>query len=85
MSSIPLKSYIKIIFQIELKALTQSLRQPIEVIQAEGRPVLIGEEFAGNKSGSGLVVTYHRHYFGLGEHYNSTKPIEKEEEEEQEE
>ncbi len=51
-----LKSSINIIFQIELKALTQSLRQPIEVIQAEGRPVLIGEEFAGNKSGSGLVV-----------------------------
>ena len=70
-----------IYFQIELRALTQFLHQPIEVLQAEGRPVLIGEEFAGVEPG--LVVTYHRHYFGLGEHYNSTKPIEKEVEEEE--
>ena len=41
--------------------------------------VLIGEEFSG--SGKALVITYHRHYFGLGEHYNSTKPEQKDDEE----
>jgi OTU domain-containing protein 6 len=66
------------LLQIELRALTQSLRLPIEVIQAEGRPVLIGEEFGGNAP---LVITYHRHYYGLGEHYNSTKPGKEDEEE----
>jgi OTU domain-containing protein 6 len=57
---------------VELRALTQFLQQPIEVIQAEGPSVLIGDEFAKHK----LVITYHRHYYGLGEHYNSTKAAE---------
>jgi OTU domain-containing protein 6 len=52
----------------------QFLRHPIEVIQAEGPPVLIGDEFDSAK----LTITYHRHYYGLGEHYNSTKPVETE-------
>ena len=56
--------------QVELKALAIFLKLPIEVIQAEGPPIVIGEEF-GQKDK--LILTYHRHMFGLGEHYNSTK------------
>ena len=53
--------------QVELLALTNVLRKPIEVVQAEGSPMVMGEHFDGPK----LVITYHRHAYGLGEHYNS--------------
>lgn len=58
--------------QIELRALSQHFRCQIEVIQAEGPSVLTGEEFGSDKDK--LILTYHRNMFGLGEHYNSTKP-----------
>jgi len=60
--------------QLELRALSQGLGRAIEVLQSEGRPVLIGEEFlAGGKPT--VTLTYHRHMFGLGEHYNSVQPL----------
>ena len=60
--------------QIELRAISQILGVQIEVIQAEGTPVVIGEGEM-NKNMKRLILTYHRHYLGLGEHYNSTKPL----------
>ncbi|XP_053950464.1 deubiquitinase OTUD6B [Anastrepha ludens] len=58
--------------QIELKALSSVLKVPIEVLQAEGPPTTQGaDEFAGPN----LLITYHRHMYSLGEHYNSTVPI----------
>ncbi|XP_004535020.1 OTU domain-containing protein 6B [Ceratitis capitata] len=60
--------------QIELKALSSILKVPIEVLQAEGPPTVQGaDEF----SGPNLIITYHRHMYSLGEHYNSTVLIEK--------
>lgn len=57
--------------QIELKALSSILKVPIEVLQAEGPPTVQGaEEF----SGPSLLITYHRHMYSLGEHYNSSVP-----------
>ena len=56
--------------QIELRAISEHFSTPIEVVQAEGSDVKLGEEFKKDP----LVLTYHRHIFGLGEHYNSTKP-----------
>lgn len=56
--------------QIELQALSTSLKIKIEVLQASGTPAISGSEF---KNRPHLIVTYHRHFFGLGEHYNSTK------------
>jgi len=54
--------------QVELRALSTVLGRPLEVVQAEGQAsVLIGEEQTKEK----LVLTYHRHMYGLGEHYNS--------------
>ncbi|XP_037938511.1 deubiquitinase OTUD6B-like [Teleopsis dalmanni] len=53
---------------IELKALSSVLEIPIEVIQAEGSNTVQGNEFKGPK----LTITYHRHMYSLGEHYNST-------------
>merc|ERR1711973_420606 len=56
--------------QVELLALANILSKPIEVIQAEGSPMIIGEHFSAPK----LILTYHRHAYGLGEHYNSVLP-----------
>ena len=39
-----------------------------QVIQAEGPSMVMGEDIRGQTS---LILTYHRHMFGLGEHYNS--------------
>lgn len=59
--------------QVEITALSQALKRPIEVIQAEGPPVQVGLE--DYKDCKPIILTYHRHYYGLGEHYNSVKPL----------
>ncbi|XP_053698161.1 deubiquitinase OTUD6B [Sabethes cyaneus] len=58
--------------EIEIKALSSSLRCPIEVIQASGPSPVHGED---GDAGRKLVLTYHRHMYRLGEHYNSTVPM----------
>lgn len=55
--------------QVELRALATILGRPLGVVQAEGQEeVVVGEEEGGGR----LTLTYHRHMYGLGEHYNST-------------
>ena len=56
--------------QIELRAISDILDRRIEVLQAESPPVIIGENVSKEKAS--IILTYHRHYLGLGEHYNST-------------
>ena len=56
--------------QVELLALSSVLRRSIEVIQADGPPMVVGEHFTGPR----LLLSYHRHAYGLGEHYNSVRP-----------
>lgn len=56
--------------QIELQALSNSLCCPIEVVQATGKIVQGESEFKGKP----LILTYHRHMYSLGEHYNSARP-----------
>lgn len=55
--------------EIEVKALSSSLKCPIEIIQASGTSPIHGE---GEDPSRKLVLTYHRHMYRLGEHYNST-------------
>lgn len=55
--------------QLELKALSDVLKVSIEVVQAEGSDIIIGDDQKNR-----LVITYHRHMLGSGEHYNSTEP-----------
>jgi len=58
--------------QVELRALSSVLHRPLEVVQAEGQEtVLVGDQEIKPK----LTLTYHRHMYGLGEHYNSTTNI----------
>ncbi|KAL5277108.1 OTUD6B family protein [Megaselia abdita] len=59
--------------QIEISALSNVLKVQIEVIQATGPPTIQGAEEYSNRPK--LVITYHRHMYSLGEHYNSTKPL----------
>lgn len=57
--------------QIEIQAISNSIKVKIEVLQSSGSPTISGCEFKSPH----LIVTYHRHFFGLGEHYNSTRPL----------
>ncbi|KAK5646058.1 hypothetical protein RI129_004522 [Pyrocoelia pectoralis] len=54
--------------QLELTALSKVLKCPIKVIQASG-PITIQDD---KYEGSPLILTYHKHLYRLGEHYNST-------------
>ncbi|XP_053602273.1 deubiquitinase OTUD6B [Plodia interpunctella] len=55
--------------QLEIRALSSSLKCPIIIIQATGPETIEqGSEFVGDP----LTLTYHRHMYKLGEHYNST-------------
>ncbi|XP_063850499.1 deubiquitinase OTUD6B-like isoform X3 [Scylla paramamosain] len=54
--------------QPELRALSQVLQRRIEVLQAEGTPIVFGEDWTQHKT---IHLAYYRHYYGLGEHYNS--------------
>ncbi|NP_001402950.1 deubiquitinase OTUD6B isoform 2 [Mus musculus] len=53
--------------QLELRALSHILQTPIEILQADAPPIIVGEEYPRNP----LVLVYMRHAYGLGEHYNS--------------
>lgn len=59
--------------EIELRALSHIFKIPIKVIQAEGSDITIGIEYTNcNKI---LILVFHRHMYGLGEHYNSVCSI----------
>lgn len=55
--------------QMEITALSHVLKLPVKVIQAEGAILQVGEDY----NQSPIVLIYHRHEYGLGEHYNSVK------------
>ncbi|POM79955.1 OTU ovarian tumor-like cysteine protease [Phytophthora palmivora] len=59
--------------QLELRALACALRTPIEVFSAEGDVLVMGSEFVNedDESAPKLQLTYHLHYYTLGEHFNS--------------
>lgn len=56
--------------QPELRALASELRCCIWVHSAIGAVVKMGEAFGGPP----LHVSFHRHYYSLGDHYNSVVP-----------
>ncbi|CAL8398168.1 deubiquitinase OTUD6B [Gadus morhua] len=57
--------------QLELRALTEVLKLPIEVIQADALDIKIGEEYDSPP----ITLVYMRHAYGLGEHYNSVERL----------
>lgn len=65
--------------QLEIRALSECLRRPIHVYEASV-PVLKMGEIASidghcGESVEPIIITYHRHYYALGEHYNSVTSI----------
>ncbi len=62
--------------QPELQALAHVLQVPVRVHSAAAPPLLVGwDEYGGGGAVQPLEVTYHLHYYALGEHYNSTAPL----------
>ncbi|XP_029156829.1 deubiquitinase OTUD6B [Nylanderia fulva] len=62
---------------VELQVLSRILKCPIEVIQATGAPYIVGDDYSNGKK---VMLTYHRHMYELGAHYNSvTKCVQDEE------
>lgn len=57
--------------QLELRALACALSTPIHVFSGESDVIPMGEEFTGREP---LKLTYHLHYYTLGEHFNSVMP-----------
>ena len=55
--------------QPEVLALARALHRPIVVYSRDSAPLRMGE------GSDEIVVTYHRDYYALGEHYNSTEPL----------
>lgn len=60
--------------QVELNVLATVLRTPIEVYAANLPVLRMGENYAKGDNNNSLRVSFHRRYYGLGEHYNSVVP-----------
>jgi OTU domain-containing protein 6 len=56
--------------QLELQAIARALECELWVHSADAPVVKMGQEFA-QKERPPLQVSFHKHYFALGEHYNS--------------
>ncbi|PIA61603.1 hypothetical protein AQUCO_00300843v1 [Aquilegia coerulea] len=63
--------------QLELGALTHCLRKHIVVLSGSFPDVEMGKEYKVEDRGptnASIMLSYHKHAFGLGEHYNSVIP-----------
>lgn len=58
--------------QVELQALVKVLNRQVVVVQATGPEIVVGDD----KTSKPLTISYHRHAYRLGEHYNSLVQIE---------
>lgn len=58
--------------QLEINALSSYLQRTITVFQANGPPIRTGTEY--EHLGPPILLSYHRHLYTLGEHYNSLRP-----------
>ena len=56
--------------QLEITAFSHARRRAVAVFSADAPMLLTGSEYEA--AGPPLQLAYHRHYYGLGEHYNST-------------
>lgn len=62
--------------QLELGALTHCLKKHIMIFSGSFPDVEMGKEYkSGESSVSSIMLSYHKHAFGLGEHYNSLVPV----------
>jgi OTU domain-containing protein 6 len=52
--------------ELELRALAHALETPIRVFSVS-HPIEFGDQFAQPS----LLLSYHKHYYSMGAHYNS--------------
>lgn len=64
--------------QLEIMALCSSLRRRIMIFSADAPILVMGLDIPDIDMRTPLKVAYHRHFYALGEHYNSVAPIVKE-------
>lgn len=61
--------------ELELRALTHCLRKHIRIFSGSFPDVEMGKEYKSDIesdfSNGSIMLSYHKHAFGLGEHYNS--------------
>ncbi|CAG8520311.1 2137_t:CDS:10 [Ambispora leptoticha] len=57
--------------QLEINALSKKYKRPVHIVQM-GSPILkiSDDEFPGQQP---IILSYHRHMYGLGAHYNSLR------------
>ncbi|KAL3814521.1 hypothetical protein ACJIZ3_015789 [Penstemon smallii] len=60
--------------QLELGALTHCLKKPIMIFSGSFPDVEMGKEYKSGALNASIMLSYHKHAFGLGEHYNSVLP-----------
>ena len=60
--------------QLEIKALCSSLKRTMMIYSADAPVIIMGDEYH-NLNNLPLKLAYHRHFYALGEHYNSIAPI----------
>ena len=53
----------------EAHAISSALKVPVRILQADAKPVTMGEGHGGDV----ITLLYYKHKFGLGEHYDSVK------------
>lgn len=58
---------------VEIQALSEALRVHIRIFRTGSTVLSVGEQYADDNTT--LNICYLQHAFGLGEHYNSTRPI----------
>jgi OTU domain-containing protein 6 len=56
---------------VEVSAICSQLQVTVWIYEADKPTVRMGEEF---HTAPPLRIAYHRHYYSLGEHYNSIEP-----------
>mmetsp|Transcript_19459 Transcript_19459/g.31858 ORF Transcript_19459/g.31858 Transcript_19459/m.31858 type:complete len:345 (+) Transcript_19459:53-1087(+) len=59
--------------QLEIQALARALKTPVTVYSATAPPVTMGTEFHADAD-QPVLISFHKHAYGLGEHYNSIVP-----------
>lgn len=56
--------------ELELRVLALGLKRKIIVYSADCMPITMGE---GEENGDDILLSYHKSYYSLGEHYNAVK------------
>ncbi|KAK4484993.1 hypothetical protein RD792_007600 [Penstemon davidsonii] len=59
---------------LELGALTHCLKKHIMIFSGSFPDVEMGKEYKSGSLNASIMLSYHKHAFGLGEHYNSVLP-----------